>query len=1194
MYLKRLEIQGFKSFADTLKLDFNKGISAVVGPNGSGKSNIADSIRWVLGEQSAKTLRGAKMEDIIFAGTQNRKPLGFAEVTITLDNSDGKIPISFGEVSVTRRVYRSGESEYSINGTSCRLRDIYELFMDTGVGKEGYSIIGQGQIDRILSSKPEDRRFIFEEAVGIVKYKNRKLEAEKKLEIEKQNLIRIEDIISELEKQIQPLSVQAEKAKEYLSIKEKLKAIDLNIFIEEADILRKELSSLEESFSINEEELMRQKDLHTKQKEEYARIRKEIDQTEEEIFQIQNNILDIKTLIEKIEGDNKAILQDIHHLNQDITRLQNECDKIQVQMTQKDEEKVQLSFKVKGLTLELNSKKEILEEKEAQFNELTKLLSTSETEIERFKSDIIEKMNQSSELKSNIQKMKGLLEQIENRRSQIEIEKSRIKTQYKEQTVHLKALNKMYEDKQSTIHALQNDIDELTEHNEDIFEAIRQQSNSISNLTEKMHRIKSRQQILGQMEKEFEGFNKSVKNILRLKQENPQHWQGICGVVAELIKVPKGYETAIEVALGSSMQNIVTSTEEVSKKVIEYLRKNQLGRATFLPLSAIKEKELGKEKLQLLKEDGVLGIASSIISYEPIYHNVISYLLGRVIIVKDLDCGIALAKKYDHKYKIVTLDGDVFNAGGSMTGGSIYQKTSSIFSRSRELRELTSELNEIINQLEEARKNLTQYEEIKNKNLNTIEDKKSKVQELNIEIISRNHEIQQCKEVLLHIEDTKKQFALEEEQLDIQYKDLLVKLSEKNKMLNDIEKDIEEIHSKVDTHQSNIQSERALKEDLTQSITELKIQISSLEQNNDHISENMKRIEDEIQNLIVEKQKKEEEIKNCYEQTELKQKEIQENKSKIEDLNLSLKEKTDSQNGLQESKKQSLENLQQFEEKIEHTTKNIELIQQEMHRIENKKTKFKLEQDNLFNRIWEEYEETYNSALNYKKDMGSMTQMKKLSSEYNARIRNLGNINLDAINEYEKVKERYEFLSAQREDILNAEQKLRNIIQELTVSMEKQFKENFAVISSNFNEVFRELFGGGKGYLQLTEEDNVLESGIEIIAQPPGKKLQNMMLLSGGERALTAIALLFSILKMKPSPFCILDEIEAALDDANVNRFARYLKRFGDQTQFIVITHRKGTMEVADTLYGVTMQEQGISKLLSVKLSDVQENEEAS
>lgn len=1194
MYLKRLEIQGFKSFADTLKLDFNKGISAVVGPNGSGKSNIADSIRWVLGEQSAKTLRGAKMEDVIFAGTQNRKPLGFAEVTITLDNSDGKIPISFGEVSVTRRVYRSGESEYSINGTSCRLRDIYELFMDTGVGKEGYSIIGQGQIDRILSSKPEDRRFLFEEAVGIVKYKNRKLEAEKKLEIEKQNLIRVEDIISELEKQIQPLSIQAEKAKEYLSIKEKLKVVDLNIFIEEADILRKELSSLEESLSINEEELMRQKDLYTKQKEDYTRLRKEIDKTEEEIFQIQNNISDIKMLIEKIEGDNKAILQDIHHLNQDIRRLQNECDQIQDKVIQKDEEKVQLSFKAKGLTLELNSKKQILAEKEVQFNELTKLLSTSETEIEKFKSDIIEKMNQSSELKSSIQKMKGFLEQIENRRSQIEIEKSRIKTQHKEQTVHLKALNKMHEDKRGKIQAIQNDIDALIMHNEHIFEVIHQQSNSIGNLTEKMHQMKSRQQILDQMEKEYEGFNKSVKNILRLKQENPQHWQGICGVVAELVKVPDGYETSIEVALGSSMQNIVTTNEEVSKKVIEYLRKNQLGRATFLPLSAIKGKELGKEKHQLLKEDGVLGIASSIISYEPIYHNVISYLLGRVIVVKDLDCGITLAKKYDHKYKIVTLEGDVLNVGGSMTGGSIYQKSSNIFSRSRELRELTTELNAVIHQLEEAKNELIQYEKIKNQNLREIENKKSILQKLNIEIISRNHEIQQCKEAISRIEEKKKQFTLEEEQLEIQYKDISAKLSERNMLLDTIEKDIVEIHSKVDTHQSHIQSERALKEDLTQSITELKIQISSLEQNNNHMNENMKRIEDEIQNLILEKQKKEEEIKNCFIETELKQKEIQENKNRIENLYLSLKEKTESQNGLQESKKQSLINLQEHEEKIEHTTKNIELIQQEIHRIENKKTKFKFEQENLFNHIWEEYEETYNSALNFKQDMGSITQMKKLSAEYNAQIRNLGHINLNAINEYEKVKERYEFLSTQKEDILNAEHKLRNIIQDLTTSMEKQFKENFAVISSNFNEVFRELFGGGQAHLQLTEEENVLESGIEIIAQPPGKKLQNMMLLSGGERALTAIALLFSILKMKPSPFCILDEIEAALDDANVNRFAHYLKRFGDQTQFIVITHRKGTMEVADTLYGVTMQEQGISKLLSVKLSDVQENEEAS
>lgn len=1194
MYLKRLEIQGFKSFADILRLDFHKGISAVVGPNGSGKSNIADSIRWVLGEQSAKTLRGAKMEDIIFAGTQNRKPLGFAEVSITLDNTDGKIPISFGEVTITRRVYRSGESEYSINRSACRLKDIYELFMDTGIGKEGYSIIGQGQIDRILSSKPDDRRFLFEEAVGIVKYKNRKLEADKKLEIEKQNLIRIEDIISELEKQIQPLYLQAEKTKEFLCIKEKLRIIDLNVFIVEADSLKNELDSIKKTTTINEEQLLIQKELQIKQKQEYALLRENLDKIEEEIFKVQNNISDIKTEIEKSEGNNKVLVQTIHHLNQDIKRLQDESTKLEIKKSQTEEEKLKLYFKENGLALELKSKKEILEENEKQFNELSKLLSLSETEIDRFKSDIIEKMNHSSDLKSIVQKMKGILEQVENRKIQIQAEKSRMNSHYNEQEVHLKALNKIHNDNDCQIQALQKNIDDLISLNGQVIEAISKKSNTLNILTEKMHQIKSRQQLLEQMEREYEGFNKSVKNILRFKQENSSTWQGICGVVAELIKVPKGYETAIEAALGSSIQNIVTTTEEVSKKAIEYLRKNQLGRATFLPLSAIKEKELGKEKEQILKEEGVIGTASSITKYASAYHNVISYLLGRVIIVKNLDYGVTIAKKYNHKYKIVTLEGDILNSGGSMTGGSIYQKANNFFTRTRELSELTSELNEIIKSVEDLREALIDHKKTKNQNILLIEDNKAAIQELNIKNISINHEMQQCREILLKIEEKKNQFAIEEEQLEIQYDDTVLRLSQKTKILHSIEKEIEEIHSKVESYQSHIQSERISKEDLTKNITEQRIQISSLEQSANHTYESIERLEKEINTLLIEKELKEKEIITSSEKIELKQKEIQSNRTRIQELLQCLQEKTNILNELQESKKQNIIRLQEYEEIIDKVTKTIELIQQEIHRIENKKTKFKLEQENLYNRIWEEYEETYNSAIVYKDNLGSISEMKKQSLEYKNQIKNLGNINLDAVKEYEKVKERYEFLSAQREDIISAEQKLRNIIKELVVSMEKQFKENFTVISNNFNEVFNELFAGGKAYLQLTDEENILESGIEIIAQPPGKKLQNMMLLSGGERALTAIALLFSILKMKPSPFCILDEIEAALDDANVNRFAQYLKNFGDQTQFVVITHRKGTMEVADTLYGVTMQEQGISKLLSVKLSDVQDNEEAS
>lgn len=1194
MYLKRLEIQGFKSFADSLKLDFSKEITAVVGPNGSGKSNIADAVRWVLGEQSPKTLRGAKMEDVIFSGTQNRKPLGFAEVSIILDNTDGKIPISYGEVTITRRVYRSGESEYSINRTSCRLKDIHELFMDTGVGKEGYSIIGQGQIDRILSTKPEERRFLFEEAVGIVKYKNRKIEAEKKLELEKQNLTRVEDIISELKNQIEPLLSQAEKAKKYLDIKEKLKQVELNLFVVEADTQKNQIDSLEETYLNNQEELLQQKEIHLKQKGEHGTLKEALEALEDEIFDNQNNISDIRTSMEKKEGNNKVFRQQIEHCTLDINRLQNDSLKIETKIKELENEKAELSSKANGLSLELKGKKDLLQEEENHFYEMNHYLLTGESEIENYKSDIIDKMNESSELKSVVQKLNSEIEYIENRKEQITSEQIKVNTQYKEQKIHLKALNKLHQESEESKKDLTDAINELTKINNGIINVVSEKTNQLNELTEKTHHIKSRKQVLEQMEKEYDGFYKSVKNIMLVKKNIPEDWKGIYGVVAELIQVPKGYETAIEVALGSSMQNIVTNTEEDAKNAICYLKKKNLGRATFLPLSAIKSKSLGSEKDRLLHEKGFLGIASSIIHYDKIYNHIISYLLGRVIIVDNLDKGIRIAKKYNHKYKIVTINGEVLNPGGSMTGGSIYQKTGNIFLRTRELNELKNQLNQSIEDVKTLKIDLEKHREIKNENLVKIDNLKEQVQKIDITLLSNQHETNQCQEYLNQLNDKKRQLELEEEQITIQYCECSNKLSEKLNEMNRIEKEIEEIQSKIEIHQVHLQEEKVSREALSEKITKLKIEISSLQQDNSHILENINRLENEIKTQNNEKEQRKNEIQIIHKDKLFKEKEIQENTLEIEKLNQFLLEIIKKQDNLQNTKKNTMLRFKVYEESIEKTINHIELLQQEINRIENKKTKLKLEQEVLYNKIWEEYEETYRSALNYKSDYGSISEMKKISSDYKSKIKDLGNINLDAIDEYGKVKERYTFLSEQKEDILDAEKKLFSIIKELTASMEKRFIENFATISLNFNEVFTELFGGGKGYLQLTDEENVLESGIEIIAQPPGKKLQNMMLLSGGEKALTAIALLFSILIMKPSPFCILDEIEAALDDANVNRFSDYLQKFHNSTQFIVITHRKGTMEAADTLYGVTMEEQGISKLLSVKLSDITDKEEAS
>lgn len=1194
MYLKRLEIQGFKSFADPLKLDFSKEITAVVGPNGSGKSNIADALRWVLGEQSPKTLRGAKMEDVIFSGTQNRKPLGFAEVSIVLDNSEGKIPIAFDEVRITRRVYRSGENEYFINKSSCRLKDIHQLFMDTGVGKEGYSIIGQGQIDRILSTKPEDRRFLFEEAVGIVKYKHRKLEAEKKLEQEKQNLIRVEDIISELDKQLGPLASQAEKARVYLELKEKVKKLELNLFIYEADNQKKELDSLEEMFLNNQEELSRQKEIQLKDKENYTALKRELEDIENNIYDNQNSISDIRANIEKTEGNNKVLEQQIEHYILDIKRLNNESEELDKRIEGLSQEKIELSAKFNALSLELKTKEKLLQEEENHFNGLIHFLLTGESEIENYKSDIIEKMNESSELKTLIQKIDSEIQYIEERKKQILSEKELLDRQYREQSVHLKAIKKLEETLKEERKKLNQKINELISINNQFIADVQKESTALNDLKEEMHSIKSRKDVLELMENEYEGFNKSVKSLMRLKKDKPNQLKGICGVVAGLIEVPKGYETAIDLALGNSLQNIVTETEEDAKDAIDYLKQNNLGRATFLPLSAIRGKSLGADEQKILNEQGVLGIASSIVHYDELYKDVISYLLGRVIIVDNLNHAIWIAKKYQHKYKIVTIDGEVLNPGGAMTGGSIQQKSMNIFLRSRELQELKEKLIKLTEEIKNREERIRAYEDKKNQNLAKIEDLKSKIQELDINILSNQHEIDKCEEMLNQLKDKESQLNLEEEQINIQHKENTNSLFEKREEMSRIENEIKAIQSKIEMNQSKLEKEKEAKDILTDKITKLKIEISSLEQKRDYILENKKRLDSEIEKQKAEKKQREEEIQGILKDKALKENEVNENVREIEKLRQTLIEKTGQQERFQEVKKEKLAVYKALEEKIEESSKTIELLQTEMNRLENKKTKLKLEQEVLYNKIWEEYEETYHSALKYKSTELSISDMKKLLAKHKNEMKDLGNVNINAIEEYEKVKERYDFLTAQREDILMAEKKLFGIIKELTASMEKQFIQNFATISANFNQVFTELFAGGKAYLKLTDEENILESGIEIIAQPPGKKLQNMMLLSGGEKALTAIALLFSILKMKPSPFCVLDEIEASLDDANVMRFASYLKKFRDSTQFIIITHRKGTMEVADTLYGVTMEEQGISKLLSVKLSDIEENEEAS
>lgn len=1185
MYLKRLDLQGFKSFPEKVKLEFNKGITTVVGPNGSGKSNISDSVRWVLGEQRAKSLRGDKMEDVIFAGTANRKPLGFAEVSLTLDNEDHKMPLDYSEITVTRTVYRSGESRYMINGTVCRLKDIHELFMDTGVGREGYSIIGQGRIDEILSSKSEDRRRLFEEAAGIVKYRNRRFEAIDKLEKEHQNLIRVEDIINELELKREPLEKQAEVAKKYLTLKEQLKRYEISNFYIQADKLEKEILKLEENKNISSSNIEDEKNAYQGADEEIKGLKLEEEKLLAETEKLSSSMAALATELEKNDGEIKLCTEQIQNIHINIKRIETDTEAKQKKINDFKNEESIYNSKLTAIDVSLSSIVSQLAQQEEEFNKLSGNLARSEEQIEGYKADMLEKIRITSDLKSNIQRLQLMRQQFIQRRDQISSESDYIKSQIFEAKTRINALSKRLEQNQVEIENLEFRVSNLEETKKNLeFEITENQKNYQAKIS-RLNECKSKYKVLSEMKNDFEGFFKSVKSILKLRGK--QGFTGICGAVGELISVEQKYETAVEIAIGNALQNIVTETEQDAKTAIDYLKRNSLGRSTFLPLSVIKGKDLGSDKGEVLKAQGVIGIAKDLIGYNSKYENVISSLLGRVVIMENMDFALKLAAKTKHMYKLVTLDGDVLNPGGTMTGGSIAKKTSNIFSRSREI----AELEEEIKVLEGNSTDL----------LDRITAAKEKVDEINVEKNEISGNLQEIHILVASMEQEKRQSESGIDEKDQRYENamlesgaLMTQISTANSDIDEFsqklkitEDEINEINRALEDYNDTLQNNKFARDSILNAITEFKVSLSASEQEKNAVMENLRRINkeakslsEEIDSLVVEKDE-------LLSTRVLKQLEIEEVKNEI---NIS-KEKQESFEKLRSEMSQKVHSIKeetnQAEKKRQLHFETINKLENDVFKMETRLERVNEEKDRIFNTAWEEYEVTYQQAKTMYDDTISVAEISSVTKELKAEIKALGAVNVNAIEEYKVVDERYIFLTTQRNDIINAEDKLQKIIVDLAVMMEEQFKEQFELISKNFNVVFREMFGGGKAYLKMMDESNVLESGIDIIAQPPGKNLQNMMLLSGGERALTAIAILFAILKMKPSPFCILDEIEAALDDANVKRFANYLRDFSGGTQFIVITHRKGTMEAADVMYGVTMEEQGISKVISVKFDEV-------
>ena len=1179
MYLKSIEIQGFKSFANKILFEFHNGITGIVGPNGSGKSNVADAVRWVLGEQRVRQLRGGTMQDVIFSGTEIRKPQGFAYVAITLDNSDHKLPIAYDQVTVSRRLYRSGESEYKINGSACRLKDINELFYDTGIGKEGYSIIGQGQIDKILSGRPEERRELFDEAAGIVKFKKRKLIAQRKLDDEEQNLVRVKDILSELEKQVGPLKLQSEAAKEYLKLKEELKGRDANLFLLEHKALQLQLSELDQKTSIVKGDWENASSQSEQLKKDFDRLEEENSASEEKIASTREEHSKSILLKESIEGQIAVLREQIRSEQLNEENRKERISSIDQELLGKEEQKQEYEKQREETKKQVAQAEQALTQAGQTLSETEQEMARLSKESEAAKAAIISALNEKAGLAAKSQRYETMLEQVDVRRSEVTQKLLRFKSDESVQEEELKKEEKRLEQ-------IQEELDRLTELEEETaFRLTAAEEDGaalaarLSRSQQDYHISHSKLESLKNLAEQYEGYGNSIRRVMEQKSRIP----GIHGVVADLISTSKKYETAIETALGGSIQNIVTDREETAKELIEYLKKNRYGRATFLPLTGISARG-GFTQESALREPGILGLASDLVEVKDEYRTLIQYLLGRVVVADTIDHAIALARKFRHTLRIVTLEGELLSAGGSMTGGS-FKNSSNLLGRQRELSELQASCRKALQDVEETQKAIADNGRLKAQ----CAGEAARLRETKQEIVLRKNTAQMNMERLLgkkqEIAESSADLVMENRELEFQLKEIRenrARLSREEEHLEQLQKEQEARSEQLSRKLSDAQQQ---KEETAKLLSGAQLTAAGIRQQDRFIAENVSRILKEESSLKEERQR----ILDGSSESEAV---ISEKLAKIEQLGRQILEETSKAQRLEEALAQNSEEKERLAEKQksffrkrEELSEEIGRLDKELYRLESQKERLTERMSDQISYMWEEYELTYSGAQALKDEApGTIPEIRRAIEELKGNIKGLGNVNVNAIEDYREISERYEFLKSQNDDLAAAREALLKIIEELDTGMRLQFEEKFAQIRQEFDKVFKELFGGGHGALILQEDEDILEAGIQIISQPPGKKLQNMMQLSGGEKALTAIALLFAIQNLKPSPFCLLDEIEAALDDSNVDRFAKYLHKLTKNTQFIVITHRRGTMVSSDRLYGITMQEKGVSTLVSVNL----------
>lgn len=1187
MKLKKLELYGFKSFAQRTEIVFDEGITGIVGPNGSGKSNIGDAVRWVLGEQSAKTLRGASMSDVIFNGTQKRKPLSYCEVSLVFDNDDHALAMEAAEVMVTRRVYRNGESEYYLNRTACRLKDVVDLFRDTGIGKEGYSIIGQGRIDEILSRKSEDRRQVFEEAAGIVKFKARKEEADKKLQRTLENLERVDDILDELTKRLKPLEEQSRNARVYLELSTELKDLDLNLFLIRSDRARARLSELESELLTVQTILADTESNLTDKTTRRDETQNRIDQLEEAITKARTELMECAEHVHESQKKLSALQSRRETRSENRQRIVREQEEAQERLAEIEKDHARIQADVEKQHSLIADAEQILRATQEAAEKAQAKEKEADAALEAQKAAVIDQMNRLSDVRNDKTRLNTMQAQMETRLTEIEESSGALQEQEAALREALTAVEKQLETENQHQQQCQEKLAQARQASDEADAAYANLRADVEKQSADMQAAASRHNVLTEMTRDMEGYNMAVRRAMTYAKQ--RGLTGVKGVLAQLMTVPQAYETAIDMALGAAQQNIVTDTEETAKELINYLRQNRLGRATFLPMSAIRGKTLYGNERNALKLPGCLGVASELVQCAPEYRGIVENLLGRTVIADNLDHGIPIMRAGNHAFRLVTLEGDVMHSGGSMTGGSAQSKVSNLLSRERELKELTAKLQTGRAELDKCRQELTQRQQTAQEKRQKVSDAVNALHQQEIAVareqarresvsadlnthLQRMQETEQAR-VQLHqsLEDIRQQLETIEHQRTGAQGDQSAMEQKTIEMQNALVKARAE---------ASAENDRLMVRTLQ--LSDLRHGLSDLERDEAHAQQD--------QAQILREQERREQL--LHEMDELDA--IDENDMKREETESARRQKEQlrqesAAQAIEQRRSQAQSDLRDILSDMENLHEAYNRDSEKLHKTELAKARIEGDQKNLQNRIWDTYKLTYAGAEEFRRTPFDEKESDRRAAELQGQIRALGTVNVGAVEEYAETKARVDDLTTQQQDLKRAEMDLRELIERLLIQMRSTFVENFSKMQGYFAETFTRLFGGGHAELKLMDPDDPLNCGIEVNAQPPGKKLQLLSLLSGGERALTAIAILFAMLKLKPTPFCILDEIEAALDDANIGYYADYLKEYSKGTQFIVVTHRKGTMERCNSLFGVAMEEQGVSRMVSVSLQDYQE-----